>query len=61
MWRSNHDRRCGTAIVVDRFARWEHDRLDEWGNRAVLTEPDKAVSIAVLFDAQVARAPEAPR
>ena len=38
----------------------EHARLDGWGNRAVLTRPDgPAVSIPVLFAAQVARTPEA--
>ena len=38
----------------------EHARLDECGNRAVLTEPASTpVSIPVLFAAQVARAPEA--
>ena len=38
----------------------EHARLDGWGNRAVLTQPaPRAVSIPVLFAAQVARAPEA--
>ena len=38
----------------------EHARLDEIGNRAVLTQPATApVSIPVLFAAQVARAPEA--
>ena len=38
----------------------EHARLDEWGNRAVLTRPATApVSIPVLFAAQVARTPEA--
>ena len=37
----------------------EHARLDEFGNRAVLTEPVTGVSIPVLFAAQVARAPEA--
>jgi glycopeptidolipid biosynthesis protein len=48
-------------LSIDLLDGGEHDRLDEWGNRAVLTEPDKAaVSIAALFDAQVARAPEAP-
>ena len=36
----------------------EHARLDEWGNRAVLTQPaPSAVSVPVLFAAQVARAP----
>ena len=38
----------------------EHARLDEVGNRAVLTQPaPAAVSVPVLFAAQVARAPEA--
>ena len=38
----------------------ERARLDEIGNRAVLTEPaSTSVSIPVLFAAQVARAPEA--
>src|SRR3954447_25985228 len=39
----------------------EHDRLDGWGNRALLTEPvtTAAVSIPELFAAHVARAPEA--
>ena len=38
----------------------EHARLDEMGNRAVLTQPATApVSIPVLFAAQVARTPEA--
>ncbi|MDT5402918.1 MAG: glycopeptidolipid biosynthesis protein, partial [Mycobacterium sp.] len=38
----------------------EHDRLDGWGNRAVLTQPvTTALSIPELFAAQVARAPEA--
>ena len=38
----------------------EHARLDEIGNRAVLTQPAPApVSIPVLFAAQVARTPEA--
>ena len=37
----------------------EHARLDEWGNRAVLSEPVGGVSVPVLFAAQVARAPEA--
>ena len=40
--------------------RREHARLDEIGNRAVLTQPAPApVSIPVLFAAQVARTPEA--
>nr|CRL68842.1 linear gramicidin synthetase subunit D [Mycolicibacterium komanii] len=37
----------------------EHARLDEWGNRAVLTQPEMAPSVPVLLAAQVARAPEA--
>ena len=37
----------------------EHDRLDEIGNCAVLTEPSASVSIPALFAAQVARVPEA--
>nr|WP_272864948.1 non-ribosomal peptide synthetase [Mycobacteroides abscessus] len=37
----------------------DHDRLDEWGNRAVLTEPAaEPVSIPVVFAVQVERAPE---
>ena len=38
----------------------EYERLDEWGNRAVLTEPASTpVSVPVLFAAQVARTPAA--
>ena len=38
----------------------EHARLEEWGNRGVLTAPASTpVSVPVLFDAQVARTPEA--
>ena len=38
----------------------EHARLEEWGNRAVLTAPASTPeSVPVLFDAQVARTPEA--
>ena len=37
----------------------EHARLDEIGNRAVLTQPVTGVSVPVLFAAQVARAPQA--
>ena len=37
----------------------EHARLDEIGNRAVLTQPATPVSIPVLFAEQVARTPEA--
>ena len=43
---------------VDLLDEREHARLDESGNRAVLTEPATApVSIPVLFAAQVARSP----
>ena len=45
--------------LVDLLDSGEHARLDGWGNRAVLTQPASAVSIPVLFAAQVARAPEA--
>ena len=45
---------------MDLLDEGEHARLDEWGNRAVLTQPATApVSIPVLFAAQVARTPEA--
>ena len=38
----------------------EHARLDEWGNRAVLTAPAPTpMSIPELFAAQVARTPDA--
>ena len=50
-------RRLSSMDVLDDG---EHARLDEWGNRAVLTQPATApVSIPVLFAAQVARTPEA--
>ena len=50
-------RRLSSIDVLDEA---EHARLDEVGNRAVLTQPaPPAVSIPVLFAAQVARAPEA--
>ena len=50
-------RRLSSVDVLDQA---EHARLDEIGNRAVLTQPVTApVSIPVLFAAQVARAPEA--
>ena len=35
----------------------EHARLDELGNRAVLTQPATPVSVPVLFAAQVAAHP----
>ncbi len=45
---------------VDLLDEGERARLDELGNRAVLTQPMAApVSVPVLFAAQVARAPEA--
>src|SRR3984957_11884913 len=45
---------------VDVLDAGEHARLDGWGNRAVLTQPAApAMSVPVLFAAQVARAPEA--
>ncbi len=45
---------------VDVLDAGEHARLDGWGNRAVLARPaPAAVSIPVVFAAQVARAPEA--
>ncbi|WP_082973810.1 non-ribosomal peptide synthetase, partial [Mycobacterium sp. E1386] len=37
----------------------ERARLDEWGNRAASNRPVTSPSILELFDAQVARAPEA--
>ena len=50
-------RRLSSIDVLDEA---EHARLDGWGNRAVLTQPaPPAVSIPVLWAAQVARAPEA--
>ncbi len=48
-------------LSIDLLDGGEHDRLDEWGNRAVLTAPATgAVSIPALFAKQVARVPEAP-
>ena len=44
---------------VDLLDADEHARLDEMGNRAVLTRPVTPVSIPVVFAEQVARAPEA--
>ena len=50
-------RRLSSVDVLDAG---EHARLEGWGNRAVLTAPEPpGVSIPVLFDAQVARTPEA--
>ena len=46
--------------AMDALDEREHARLDEVGNRAVLTQPAPApVSVPVLFAAQVARSPEA--
>ncbi|MUM24687.1 amino acid adenylation domain-containing protein, partial [Mycobacterium sp. CBMA271] len=45
---------------IDLLGEPEHDRLDRWGNRAVLNRPEsELVSIPALFAAQVERAPEA--
>ncbi|WP_412457679.1 amino acid adenylation domain-containing protein, partial [Mycolicibacterium celeriflavum] len=47
-------------LAIDLLDEGEHDRLNEWGNRAVLTRPaSPAASIPALFAAQVARTPEA--
>ncbi|WP_297847665.1 non-ribosomal peptide synthetase, partial [Mycobacterium sp.] len=50
-------RRLSSMDLLDEA---EHARLDEWGNRAALTQPATEVSIPVSFAAQVARTPEAP-
>ena len=50
-------RRLSSIDVLDEP---EHARLDQLGNRPVLSQPaSRAVSIPVLFDAQVQRVPEA--
>ncbi|WP_324738413.1 amino acid adenylation domain-containing protein [Mycobacterium sp. 5-140-3-2] len=47
-------------LSIDLLDGGEHDRLDEWGNRAILTKPVKApTSIPEMFATQVARAPQA--
>ena len=47
-------------LSIDLLDEDEHACLDGWGNRAVLTAPaPSAVSIPVLFDAQVTRTPDA--
>ncbi|MCA2265613.1 non-ribosomal peptide synthase/polyketide synthase, partial [Mycobacterium marseillense] len=38
----------------------EHDRLDAWGDRKILTQDSTRASIPELFAAQAARAPHAP-
>ncbi|MGV0837953.1 amino acid adenylation domain-containing protein [Mycolicibacterium thermoresistibile] len=49
-----------TLLSFDLLDDDEHDLLDEWSNRAVLTEAGPApVSIPTLFDQQVIRAPQA--
>jgi amino acid adenylation domain-containing protein/non-ribosomal peptide synthase protein (TIGR01720 family) len=49
-------RRLSSVDVLDAV---EHSRLDEWGNCAVLAQPETPVSIPAVFGAQVARTPEA--
>ncbi|WP_139819824.1 AMP-binding protein, partial [Mycobacterium fragae] len=50
-------RRLSAVDVLDAA---EHARLDGWGNRAVLSAPMRVpLSIPVVFDAQVARTPQA--
>ena len=45
---------------IDPFDADEHARLDQWGNRAVLTQPaPEPLSIPKLFDVQVSRTPDA--
>ena len=46
-------------LSLDLFDEGEHADLDEWGNRAVLSESSTPVSIPEVFAAQVGRAPEA--
>ncbi|EUA24491.1 condensation domain protein [Mycobacterium xenopi 3993] len=45
--------------AVDVLDAGEHARLEEWGNRVVLTRPVVPVSVPELFAAQVARSPQA--
>src|SRR6185437_9650830 len=50
----------GALSSIDVLDEPERARLEEFGNRAVLTQPGTApVSVPVLFAAQVARTPEA--
>ena len=46
-------------VSIDVLDNSEHARLDEFGNRAVLTQPAPAVSIPALFAEHVARSPQA--
>ena len=46
-------------LSIDLLDEDEHADLDEWGNRAVLTQPATPVSIPALFAAQVGRTPAA--
>ncbi|OBF21600.1 hypothetical protein A5725_13460 [Mycobacterium kubicae] len=47
-------------LSIDVLDDGEHSRLDQWGNRAVLTQPaPPRVAIPALWAAQVARTPEA--
>jgi glycopeptidolipid biosynthesis protein len=49
-----------TLLSFDLLDDGEHDQLDEWGNRAVLTGPARTpVSIPTLFSRQAVRAPQA--
>ncbi|BCO84393.1 hypothetical protein MINTM011_27280 [Mycobacterium paraintracellulare] len=45
---------------IDLLEPAEHDRLDAWGDRAILTQPGTPASIPELFTAQAARTPHAP-
>ncbi|WP_156660811.1 non-ribosomal peptide synthetase, partial [Mycobacterium sp. 852002-10029_SCH5224772] len=45
---------------IDVLEQAEHDRLNEWGDRAILTRPGTPASIPELFGAQAARTPHAP-
>ncbi|OBG81541.1 non-ribosomal peptide synthetase [Mycobacterium sp. E802] len=48
-----------TLLSFDLLDDNEHDRLDEWGNRAVLGHPaSDPVTVPALFSAQVERTPE---
>ncbi|MCV7030354.1 amino acid adenylation domain-containing protein [Mycobacterium sherrisii] len=46
-------------LSIDLLDGGEVARLDEWGNRAVLTKPWAGATVAELFAAQVANAPDA--